>query len=120
MQISEAQLEFNGRHRNRAGRGHRSALCLCKSWSGRPTIQSVPFLFVNGCSPALTRGVVWVYSNTQTYAYNSRTLELRRVFDGSPGFAFGFDPLGAFVSDTAALNAGSISVYRSHPLMGIR
>jgi hypothetical protein len=54
------------------------------------TIGSVPFLFVNGCTPALTRGVVWVHSDTQTYAYDSRTLELLRVFDGSPGFAFWF------------------------------
>jgi outer membrane protein assembly factor BamB len=86
------------------------------------TIQSVPFLFGNGCPPALTRGVVWVYSETQTYSYNSRTLELLRVFDGSPGFTFGFDPLGAFVPDTAALNTFTegVSVYRSQPLLGIR
>jgi len=82
------------------------------------TIRSVPFLFVNGCTPALTRGVVWVHSDTQTYTYDSRTLALLRVFDGSPGFAFGFDPVGAFVSDTAALNTmttGGFSVYQTKP-----
>jgi hypothetical protein len=87
------------------------------------TIRSVPFLFVNGCTPALTRGVVWIYSDTQTYAYDSRTLELLQVFDGSPGFAFGFDPVGAFVPGTAALNTartGGISVYRSQSLLEIR
>ena len=87
------------------------------------TIQSVPFLFVNGCTPALTRGVIWVYSETQTYAYDSGSLELRRVFDGSAGFYFGFDPVGGFVSGTAALNTittGGLSVYRSQSLLGIR
>ena len=86
------------------------------------TIQSVPFLFVNGCNPVLTRGVVWVYSDTQTYAYDSRTLELLRVFDGSAGFNHGFEPLGAFVSDTAALNTttGGVSVYQTQSLLGIR
>jgi len=86
------------------------------------TIRSVPFLFVNGCTPALTHGVVWVHSHTQTYAYDSRTLELLRAFDGSPGFAFGFDPVGAFVPGTAALNTannGGVSVYRSQSLVEI-
>ena len=79
------------------------------------TIRSVPFLFANGCTPSLTRGVVWVHSETQTYAYDSRTLTLLQVFNGSPGFAFGLDPVGAFVPDTAALNtanSGGVSVYR--------
>ena len=92
------------------------------------TIQSVPFPFVNGCNPVLTRGVVWVYSDTRTYACDSRTLELLRVFDGSAGFNHGFEPLGAFVSDTAALNihnctrvcTGGVWVYRSQSLLGIR
>jgi len=85
------------------------------------TIRSVPFLFVNGCTPALTRGVVWVHSDTQTYAYDSRTLELLRVFDGSPGFDLGYDPVGAFVPDTAALNTGrtgGVSIYRGQALLG--
>jgi hypothetical protein len=87
------------------------------------TIRSVPFLFVNGCTPALTRGVVWLHSDTQTYAYDSRTLELLRVFDGSPGFDLGYDPVGAFVPDTAALNTrrtGGVSVYRSQSLLEVR
>lgn len=58
------------------------------------TIRSVPFLFINGCTPALTSGVVWVYSDTQTYAYDSDTLELLRVFDGSPRVPFWFRPGG--------------------------
>jgi hypothetical protein len=82
------------------------------------TIRSVPFLFgpFEGCTPALTRGVVWIHSGTQTYSYDSRTLEPLRVFDGSPGAAFGFDPVGAFVSDRAALNTqttGGVSVYQT-------
>jgi outer membrane protein assembly factor BamB len=84
------------------------------------TIRSVPFLFVNGCTPALTRGVVWIYSNTQTYAYDSCDLELLRVFNGSPGFAFGLDPVGAFVQGAAALNTasyGGVAVYRSQSLL---
>ena len=87
------------------------------------TIRSVPFLFVNGCTPALTRGVVWLHSDTQTYAYDSRALELLRVFDGSPGFDLGYDPVGAFVPDTAALNTtrtGGVSVYRNQSLLEIR
>jgi hypothetical protein len=87
------------------------------------TIQSVPFLFDNGCNAILTRGVVWVHSDTQTYAYDSRTLELLRVFDVGPGAYESFNPLGAFVSDTAALNTittGGVSVYRSQPSLGIR
>ena len=84
------------------------------------TIQSLPFLFVNGCTPALTSGVVWVHSDTQTYAYDSRTLELLQVFDGSPGFTFGYDPVGAFVPGTAALNTFTqgVSVYQSPLLLG--
>jgi hypothetical protein len=82
------------------------------------TIRSVPFPFdkFNGCTPALTRGVVWIHSGTQIYAYDSRTLDLLRTFDGGPGSAFGFDPVGAFVSGTAALNTGvtgGISVYQT-------
>jgi len=89
------------------------------------TIRRVPFLFgtFNGCTPALTRGVVWIYSGTQTYTYDSRTLELLRIFDGSPGSSFGFDPVGAFIPGTAALNTannGGVSVYRSQSLLGIR
>ncbi len=74
------------------------------------------------CAPALTRGVVWIYSGTQTYTYDSRTLELLRIFDGSPGSSFGFDPVGAFVPGTAALNTannGGVSVYRSQSLLKI-
>lgn len=85
------------------------------------TIQSVPYLF--GSSPALTRGVVWVSSYTQTFAYDSRTLELIRVFDWLPGGS-----TGLFVSDTAAINFSNctpscnagVSVYRSQPSLGIR
>lgn len=85
------------------------------------TIQSVPFLF--GSSPALTRGVVWVSSDTQTYAYDSSTLELLRIFDWLPAGS-----TGLFVSDTAAINFSNctpscnagVSVYRSQPSLGIR
>ena len=86
------------------------------------TIRSVPFLFVNGCTPALTRGVLWVHSDTQIFAYDSRTLELLRVFDGSPGFDLGYDPVGAFVPGIAALNTtrtGGVSVYRTRSLLEI-
>jgi hypothetical protein len=76
------------------------------------TIKSVPFLFVNGCSPVLTRGAVWVYSDTQTFAYNSETLELLRTFDGSAGFNLGFDPLGAFVPGVAAINTSTSDIKR--------
>ena len=72
---------------------------------------------------ALTCGVVWVHSDTQTYAHDSRTLELLRVFDGSPRVRFWFDQVGAFVPGTAALNTtrtGGISVYRSQSLLEIR
>jgi outer membrane protein assembly factor BamB len=92
------------------------------------TIQSVPFLFANGCNAVLTRGVVWVHSTTQTYAYDSHTLELLGVLDVGPGLYSGFNSLGAFVSDTVALNTiictpvctGGVSVYRSQSLLGIR
>jgi outer membrane protein assembly factor BamB len=85
------------------------------------TIQSVPFPFLFGCSPVITRGVVWVYSPTQTYAYDARTLQLLRVFDVSPPIYRGFDPVGAFVSGTAAFNTtGGVSVYRSQSLLEIR
>jgi hypothetical protein len=84
------------------------------------TLKSIRFPFVNGCSPALTRRVVWVYSDTQTYAYDSVSLALLRVFDGSAGFNLGFIPVGAFVPGTAAFNiygsgVYSLDVYRHGP-----
>ncbi len=67
-------------------------------------VQSIPFPFPNGCSPILSRRVLWVYSNTQTYAYDAATLAQIDVFDGSPGFSLGYDPLGAVVSRSAVIN----------------
>ncbi len=67
-------------------------------------VQSIPFPFPNGCSPILSRRVLWVYSDTQTYAYDTTTLAPVRVFDGSQGFSLGFDPLGALVSRSAVIN----------------
>lgn len=75
------------------------------------TLRSIPFPFVNGCSPILTRRVLWVYSESQTYAYDSKSLALLDVFDGSAGFNLGFVPLGAFVPGTAALNLGNGGSY---------
>jgi len=84
------------------------------------TLKSIPFPFVNGCSPILTRRVVWVYSDTQTYAYDSMSLALLDVFEGSAGFNLGFIPVGAFTPGTAALNLTKgpnfrIDVYRHGP-----
>lgn len=76
------------------------------------TIKSIPFPFVNGCGPILTRRVLWVYSDTQTYAYDSQSLELLRVFNGSAGFNLGFDSLGAFVPGTAAFNLSQSGVLK--------
>ena len=76
------------------------------------TVRSIPFPFVNGCNAAISRGVLWVYSDTQTYAHDSTTLALMRVFDGSAGFNLGFDPLGAFASGTAALNTCASDIKR--------
>jgi hypothetical protein len=81
------------------------------------TLKSVPFPFANGCSPALSRGVLWVHSETQTFAHDARTLAVLRVFEGSPGFGLGFGPLGAFTPGVAALNQASggsnqLQVYR--------
>ena len=79
------------------------------------TINSIPFSFINGCTPALTNNVLWVYSDTDTYAYDATSLALFRSFPGSSGFNFGFDSTGAFVPGTAALNIGEIMVCREAP-----
>lgn len=81
------------------------------------TLKSLPFPFRNGCSPAITRRVVWVHSETQTLAHDAKTLALLRVFEGSAGFGLGFESVGAFVPGTAVVNLGSgggygIDVYR--------
>lgn len=79
------------------------------------TVKSIPFPFINGCTPALTGNVLWVYSDTDTYAYDSSSLDLLATFPGSSGFNFGFDSAGAFAPGTAALNIGQIMVYREMP-----
>ncbi|MEO8440731.1 MAG: PQQ-binding-like beta-propeller repeat protein [Spartobacteria bacterium] len=80
------------------------------------TIKSIPFPFVNGCTPALSGNVLWVYSDTDTYAYDASSLDLLAAFPGSSGFNFGFDSVGAFVPGTAALNfKDRIQVYRENP-----
>jgi hypothetical protein len=84
------------------------------------TIKSVPYLDV-GSNASLTRGVLWVHSFTQTFAYDSTTLALLRVFDVGPGNYGPAIPIGAFASDTAAIDtllctptcAGGVSVFRS-------
>ena len=77
------------------------------------TLKSVPFLFINGCTPALSGNVLWVYSDTDTYAYDSSSLELLETFPGSTGFQFGTNSAGAFAPGTAALNFSDQSlVYR--------
>jgi hypothetical protein len=75
------------------------------------TLKAVPFPWVNGCSPVLTRNVVWVYSDTQTFAYDARSLALLRTFEGSAGFNLGFVPLGAFAPGTAVLNLAAGDVF---------
>jgi hypothetical protein len=75
------------------------------------TLKAVPFPWVNGCSPVLTRNVVWVYSDTQTFAYDARSLALLRTFEGSAGFNLGFVPLGAFTPGTAVLNLAAGDVF---------
>ncbi|MBM3985016.1 MAG: hypothetical protein FJ296_04895 [Planctomycetes bacterium] len=81
------------------------------------TLKSLPFPYANGCSPVLSRRVLWVHSETQTFARNSRTLGLLKVFEGSAGFGLGLAPLGAITPGVAALNVtggGSdrLDVYR--------
>ncbi len=79
------------------------------------TIASTPFPFINGCTPALTGDVLWVYSDTQIYAYDRFSLGLLATFPGSSGFTFGFDSAGAFAPGVAALNVGQTVVYRETP-----
>lgn len=81
------------------------------------TIRSVPFPFVNGCTPALSRCVLWVYSDKQTFALDPASLEVLQNFQGSSGFGQGFISPGAFVRGTAALNtAADLDVYRDAPV----
>lgn len=84
------------------------------------TLKSVPFPYANGCSPLLSRRVLWVHSETQTFAYDPPALGLLKVFEGSAGFGLGFAPLGAFVPGVAALNVSGggidrLDVYRHGP-----
>lgn len=77
------------------------------------TIRSIPFSFVNGCTPALSRGVLWAYSDKQTFAFDAASLELLQTFESSSGFGHGFVSPGAFVRGTAALNAATdLAVYQ--------
>ena len=93
------------------------------------TIKSVPYLVEIGSNAILTRGVLWVYSWTQTFAYDASTLELLRVFDIAPPATAIPASLGAFASGTAAINTGSscaptctvgVSVFRSQTSSGTR
>ena len=93
------------------------------------TIKSVPYLAEQGSNAILTRGVLWVNSWTQTFAYDASTLELLRVFDIAPPATAVPGSLGAFASDTAAINTGSscaptctvgVSVFRSQTSSGTR
>jgi hypothetical protein len=84
------------------------------------TRRSLPFPYANGCSPVLSRRVLWVHSEAQTFAYDPRTLGLLAVFEGSAGFGLGFAPLGALVPGVAVLNVSSggvdrLDVYRHGP-----
>jgi PQQ-like domain len=84
------------------------------------TRQSIVFPFANGSTPALSRRVLWVDSETQTLAFDAASLVFLQVFDTGNNFGLGFDSPGAFVPGTAALKAShanfrDLDVYRQVP-----
>ncbi|MEO6871017.1 MAG: PQQ-binding-like beta-propeller repeat protein [Chthoniobacterales bacterium] len=79
-------------------------------------IRSVSFPFQNGCTPALSRGVLWAYSDKQTFALDPASLEVLQNFPSSSGFGLGYISPGAFVRGTAALNdSAQLDVYQETP-----
>ena len=84
------------------------------------TMQSIVFPFANGSTPALSRRVLWVNSETQTLAFDAASLVFLQAFDTGSNFDLGFDSPGAFVPGTAALKAShanfrDLDVYRELP-----
>lgn len=71
------------------------------------TLRVIPGSFVGGGTPALSRNVLWAYSETNTFAYNLKTLAIARVFDGSD--AFRPEGVGAFTPGAFVLEHGDFS-----------
>ena len=86
------------------------------------TLNSISGSFANGMTPALTQGVLWAYSETQTLAYDLATRQLLRSFNGSQGSSN--DPYsspGAFSDGYFLLDYGGtqgFDVYAGGPTPG--
>ena len=81
------------------------------------TLRSIPGSFANGVTPALTNNVLWVFGQSQTFAYDLVTLQLLRAFNGSRGNSnIAYDSPGAFADGYFVLDYGpsrSFDVYRA-------
>ena len=84
------------------------------------TLRSISASFANGVTPALTKNVLWIIGETQTFAYDLVTLQLLRAFNGSRGnLNTAYDSPGAFADGYFVLDYGvfvpspSFDVYRA-------
>ena len=73
------------------------------------TLRQVTGSFARGITPALTRNVLWAFSDTQTLAYDLRSLSLLRAFTGSRGSVSStYDSPGAWASNAFVLDYGTL------------
>jgi hypothetical protein len=77
------------------------------------TLRIIQGSFATNVTPALTRNVLWAFSQTQTLSYDLATFRLVRAFDGSRGdLNSPYSSPGAFTSGYFVLDRGTqIDVY---------
>lgn len=73
------------------------------------TLRTIPGAFAAGMTPAITRNVLWAFTDSQTNAYSLADLHLLRAIEGSRGsLNSAYDSPGAFTQGTFILDYGTI------------
>jgi outer membrane protein assembly factor BamB len=70
-------------------------------------LRSAPGAFRSFSAPAITTGMIWTFSDTQTTAYDLQTLQLVRAFPGAH-FSTAYASPGAFADGYFLLDYGTI------------
>ena len=79
------------------------------------TLRTIPGSFVNGCTPSITKNVIWAYSENHTFAYDLGTLQTLATFNGADAYNFEDGP-GAFKSGLFVLERlNGFDVYQKAP-----
>ncbi len=81
------------------------------------TLRRLYGSFATNVTPAVTRGLLWLFSQTQTLSYDLNTFRLTRAFEGSRGDAnTPYSSPGAFEEGFFVLDRGDkLDIYQESP-----